>query len=211
MKAADGQALRLASSAIAFFTLFAFLGAYVSSHPVSTVDLAARSLVGEATPVAIFFTSLGRWYAIVAISAIVGVTAFVDRTNALLVPAVALSQAAAQGVSFVFKASFARARPDYAIVYHEPDFSYPSGHAITAVVLYVGLALVVLRTRALPRLIRIPMAATLVIFAIGIPWSRLALGAHYLTDVIGGLLFGGGWFCVQTLVVRRLQKPGVLV
>ncbi len=82
---------------------------------------------------------------------------------------------------------FARPRrPDW-VIKHELSFSYPSSHATIAIAFYVVLAIFVARS-ALPG--RAWLAPALVLLAVGIIWSRLALGAHYLTDVVGGLLWG---------------------
>jgi membrane-associated phospholipid phosphatase len=43
--------------------------------------------------------------------------------------------------------------------------------------------------------IKIALVALLAFWIAGIGWSRLALGAHYPTDVIGGTLFGVAWAC----------------
>jgi undecaprenyl-diphosphatase len=47
-----------------------------------------------------------------------------------------------------------------------------------------------------------PAALCALIVAIG--WSRLALGAHYATDVLGGYLLGGAWLCLALAVRSRL-------
>jgi len=104
-----------------------------------------------------------------------------------------LSQLLAQAAVSLLKPLFHRHRPEYWLVPDELGFSYPSGHVVTTIVFYLALIVLVSRSEALPR----PLAlASMVLFgalACGIPWSRLALGAHYLTDVMGGALFGLGW------------------
>lgn len=69
--------------------------------------------------------------------------------------------------------------------------SFPSGHAMSAVVCYGTLLLVLLplAPRAWRRVI-VVLTVTLVL-AIGI--SRLALGLHFVTDVIGGYVLGAAW------------------
>lgn len=71
------------------------------------------------------------------------------------------------------------------VVKHETAFSYPSSHAAIAVGFY-ALWAAMLATSELPRRTRAIAAACLAVFAVAICWARLALGAHYLTDLIGG-------------------------
>jgi len=64
------------------------------------------------------------------------------------------------------------------------DFSYPSGHAARAIFLAILLFFVVKR--------RVWVMVTLVLFVILISISRIYLGHHWLSDVIGGLILGSG-------------------
>jgi membrane-associated phospholipid phosphatase len=83
---------------------------------------------------------------------------------------------------------FARPRrPDW-VIKHELSFSYPSSHTTIAVAFYLVLAIFVARS-ALPG--RAWIAPLLAVLPVAIMWSRLALGAHYLTDIAGGILWGG--------------------
>jgi membrane-associated phospholipid phosphatase len=83
---------------------------------------------------------------------------------------------------------FARPRRLDWVVKHETAFSYPSSHTAIAVAFYLVLACFVARS-ALPG--RGWIAAAIAVLAVAIMWSRLALGAHYLTDIAGGVLWGG--------------------
>lgn len=80
-------------------------------------------------------------------------------------------------------------RPTVAMIALPPDFSFPSGHAVAASALYVTLALLAagVERRAGPR--RLLVASGVVVAAL-VAWSRVYLGVHYLTDVVGGLLLG---------------------
>jgi membrane-associated phospholipid phosphatase len=82
---------------------------------------------------------------------------------------------------------FARPRrPDW-VIKHELSFSYPSSHTAIAAAFYVVLAIFIARS-TLPG--RAWLASAIVVLAVAIMWSRLALGAHYLTDILGGILWG---------------------
>ena len=71
-------------------------------------------------------------------------------------------------------------------------YSYPSGHAVSAAVLYVTLALVGSRHFKGPAyrhmLVALAAATTLLVAA-----SRVYLGVHYPTDVASGTALGAGW------------------
>jgi undecaprenyl-diphosphatase len=84
---------------------------------------------------------------------------------------------------------FMRRRPDYWRLIHETSASYPSGHAMFAIVVY-GLWSYYVATSDMPLPLRRGLSAALAFWAIGVIWSRLALGAHFVTDLTGGVLFG---------------------
>lgn len=86
----------------------------------------------------------------------------------------------------------------------ETTFSYPSGHALGSMVFYGFLAYLLARLYPQGAVI-IYGLATLVISAIGC--SRLYLGVHWPTDIIGGYGIGFLWLsiCITMLKVRTMQ------
>lgn len=91
------------------------------------------------------------------------------------------------------KAVFARARPDLALaVRASSGYSFPSGHAMMSVVAYGALAYVVLRMVSNPRVRSATLAlASCAAAAIGL--SRVYLGVHWTSDVVGGAAAGLVW------------------
>jgi undecaprenyl-diphosphatase len=71
-------------------------------------------------------------------------------------------------------------------------YSYPSGHSMLAPLVF-GLGVIAWTApwRSLPARMGALAAAVLLALAIGL--SRVYLGSHYPTDVIGGLLLGTAW------------------
>jgi undecaprenyl-diphosphatase len=116
-----------------------------------------------------------------------------------------LSQILSQTVVELCKARFARTRPDYWLVGLEAGHSYPSGHATTAVVFFTGWAIAAALS-PLPYAVKYVAATMLVLWAAGVSWSRLALGAHYVSDVVGGTIFGAGWLCAVLGVVHAMVR-----
>ena len=87
----------------------------------------------------------------------------------------------------LFQHFFMRPRRFDWVVRRETAFSYPSSHAAIATGFYLLWAWMI-AVSDLPRGVRAVVPALLAVLAVAVCWSRLALGAHYLTDVAGGAL-----------------------
>ncbi len=195
---------RLWIVAVACFFAFALLGTYVAGRPPGALDVAGGMVRGEAVPLAAFFTLLGRWYVLSLVAVVAAAITIALRGDLRVIVLLFVSQVVSQGVVAGIKGIFHRARPSHWLVLRETDYSYPSGHAVTTIAFYLALLLLVVRSGIVPRPLAIPLAIILGACLAGIPWSRLALGAHYLTDVGGGLLFGCGWLCATLAIVQRV-------
>lgn len=102
----------------------------------------------------------------------------------------------------VLKLLFQHPRPTEAIIAIPDSYSFPSGHAVAASALYITLALIAARSEQRRRPRRI-IVVTGVSIAVLVAWSRVYLGVHYLTDVIGGLLLGGAGAIAAAGVLNR--------
>lgn len=80
-------------------------------------------------------------------------------------------------------------------------FSFPSGHAALSIIFYLGLGLLLARQIAATYHRLIFILASIIIAAIGV--SRLYLGAHWFTDVIGGWLVGAALLMLVTMSYHR--------
>ncbi len=94
---------------------------------------------------------------------------------------------------FIGKLLVHRLRPGGLMpVYNEPSFSFPSGHAAVAIALYGFITYILLRhTHSFKRKTTILFGSTVIILLLG--FSRLYLGVHFLSDVIGGYLSATLW------------------
>jgi undecaprenyl-diphosphatase len=94
-------------------------------------------------------------------------------------------------------------------VAHQPGPSFPSGHAQAAVVGYAVLLLVFLPVlQGVWRRVAVTFAMRMVL-AIG--FSRIVLGVHYLSDVVGGYVLGAAWVAAMAAVFNALRadpRPG---
>ena len=94
-------------------------------------------------------------------------------------------------------------------------YSFASGHTIAATLLYGQLLLFVLPVLKARhwRLLCISSAASLVLL---VGFSRIALGAHFLTDVLAAILFGIIWLMLCMVLGKpmqrsRLQSPAIVL
>lgn len=99
-----------------------------------------------------------------------------------------------------FKRLFRRKRPT--LLAHLEDVgstSFPSGHSMAAASLYLTLAFVASRSRRL-RAHRAVLLTGASVLATSVGATRVYLGVHWPTDVLGGLALGTAWACVAEAV-----------
>lgn len=108
-------------------------------------------------------------------------------------------------LSTVVKVAVGRRRPLLPHpVAHAASASFPSGHALGSIVAVGALLLVGLpRVRAAARPVLVAVGV-LVVLAIG--FSRLGLGVHYLSDIVGGWVLGAGWLAATTAAFAAWRR-----
>jgi undecaprenyl-diphosphatase len=87
-----------------------------------------------------------------------------------------------------------RERPPVPHLAPSSGFSFPSGHTAAAAATWAAVALVLGRGR--PLRVKALLAAGAALLTVAVAASRVLLGVHWLTDVIGGAALGFGWFVV---------------
>lgn len=142
----------------------------------------------ELDRVMVILTNLGG---VVAISSLTGALIiyllYKRRKYAALMMAFGVGGAAV--INLILKSIFERTRPDlWTQIITEVSFSFPSGHAMGSSALALSIILILWRTKW--RTISIVIGSFYVLI-IGL--TRLYLGVHYPTDVIGGWLMSLGW------------------
>lgn len=101
---------------------------------------------------------------------------------------------------WAIKQVIARARPetlDWLGPLH--TFSFPSGHATSAVALF-GFVAVIVWYSSRARSVRVVGVSALFLLILGIGLSRIVLAAHYASDVLAGYVLGGAWLSLAFLV-----------
>jgi membrane-associated phospholipid phosphatase len=174
-------------------------------------DTAAHMLRADATPsgLAVFrnVSLAGSPLTIALLGAAVSVFLLVRGNQTLLAGWVA-ALVGGGVLDWVLKAIFQRTRPETAWLFlHGHSWSFPSGHAMGSLIAYGMVAyLAVLVTRSVSAGVVIVGFATFLVLMIG--FSRLYLGVHYFTDVIGGFAAGAVWLsaCISGVEVVRRRR-----
>ena len=112
-----------------------------------------------------------------------------------------------QLLCLLLKRFFARPRPSLVPGLTRVQLaSFPSGHSMVAVVLYLTLGAILAGFVPQTRLkLYIISVAMLLAFLVGT--SRIYLGVHYPTDVLAGWCAGLSWAVLCWLVARRFREP----
>jgi|SRR5688572_5078451 len=111
-------------------------------------------------------------------------------------------------LSLVLKDLFGRPRPDLVSKEALPlTLSFPSGHSMSAAVVYLTLGALLARVQPRFRLKAYLLSlAFLITIVVGL--SRVYLGVHWPTDVLAGWTAGAGWALICWTVALALQKTG---
>ncbi|HEY2764197.1 MAG TPA: phosphatase PAP2 family protein [Pseudonocardiaceae bacterium] len=109
-------------------------------------------------------------------------------------------------ISTLIKLAVARPRPAVPTLVHAVGYAFPSGHSTAAAAGWLSLALVLgARTDRWVRKVALVCAALVVIGLVGV--SRVYLGVHQATDVLGGWTLGALW--VLAIVVALRLREGL--
>ena len=148
------------------------------------------------------FTFLGEPVVLIAIGLLAGYVLWSRGQGRYGVAIVALTLIG-RGLAEVQKYSIMRFRPEdevHLVPVSTPSF--PSGHATSSMIVYLTLALVFASRRW-----KWPAVAGAVLLSLCVGVSRVMLGVHWPTDVMGGWTFGLLWVLLALPEAERLAKP----
>ncbi|CAN5400454.1 phosphatase PAP2 family protein [soil metagenome] len=190
---------------------FVALTILILIFPHSFVDVAfSREMQEDQNPFLDSVMKLVSWFGYNPGSIIIVVLAaalffvFKYRREALFI----LLTAASGLVSTVVKILVNRPRPSepiVRIVQKVNNQSFPSGHVLFYIVYFGFVTVLMYHLTGIHKAIRIAVAAISLALIFSIPFSRIYLGAHWFTDVLGGFLLG--MLCLYLLCFFYFKKP----
>lgn len=151
-----------------------------------------------------FLATYGDIATFIALTLIVAAIALIKR-HLLLAIWLPATVASAGIVGIALKDIVHRSRP-YDHLAIDTGFSFPSGHSLTSTIVIFALIFVFI-----PKIkhlwIKRLLNTGLIVVWLGILFSRLYFHAHYLTDVVGGVLFSFSWLLMSMMIYQYiLQK-----
>ena len=172
---------------------------YLTNDPLARWDVSLAGWLVEhrsAVGVDVFrvITNLGSPAVSLVIAAVVCVVLYrrVQIADAALLP---LVLGGGELLNLVLKFALHRARPGLGVVQLD-TYSYPSGHAMIATATYGAFAYLLWRRTSSGRgriLISLGTVAIIVLISV----SRMYLGVHYLSDVLGAVAAGATWLALS--------------
>lgn len=106
-------------------------------------------------------------------------------------------------LQIILKNIFTRARPIDINLITETGYSFPSGHSLTAFAFYGFIIYLIYISNIKNKKIHITLFSILILIT-GL--SRIYLGVHFFTDVIGGFTFSLLYLIIYTSIVKRRLK-----
>lgn len=105
-------------------------------------------------------------------------------------------------IKVIIKNIMKRPRPPYMKEVIEKSYSFPSGHSMTATLLYGFIIYLILKSN-INKKVKYILTILLSLLILLIIFSRIYLGVHYFSDCIGGLLLSLGYLLIVIDYIER--------
>ena len=175
---------------------FALLAFFVGQYPINSFDLAISRWIQQfhqpvLDQVMIVISAFGNVAIAFCCMAVTALLFFIFKFKREALFTVAISFTGL--FTFVLKHLFNRPRPtdEYVtIIESYRNNSFPSGHTLSYIVFFGFMILLMRKLTTIPKYLRTVVSVfSYVMFIVG-PLSRIYLGAHWFTDILGGFLVG---------------------
>jgi membrane-associated phospholipid phosphatase len=200
-EAATGLALTVALGLISAMAIgFGLVSDMVTSETgLYRYDASAAAWGADnATPTSTWLLGLVTWLGatvtVLAVTVALGLVEWLRRRRLAVLAFMVMVVVGQNLIANTVKALVERERPPVPHLAPSSGFSYPSGHAAAAAATWAAVVLVLGRGR--PLRAKAWLAAGAAVIALAVAASRVLLGVHWLTDVVGGAALGFGWFVV---------------
>lgn len=195
--------------AVLFIVLFAELAEEVMEKEVAQFDnyvINGMEAVASKTldKVMFIFTEMGSVWFLTALSLVVLVVLGVKMKDKWGMLFFIIAVGGGSLLTIVLKNLYVRERPSINPDIDAIGYSFPSGHSMGSLIFYGFVIYLVIRTRQ-RSWIRWLFVAILSMLIIMIGSSRIYLGAHFPSDVLGGYIAGLIWLILNLVALEWIQ------
>ena len=166
-------------------------------YDAGVADWGATQATAASTRLLGWLTWLGGTVVVLPLALLLGLLEWLRRRRwavlAFMLMVVVGQNLIANGVKLLVQ----RERPPVLHLADSSGFSFPSGHSAAAAATYAAAALVLGRGR--PWRVKALLAGAAAAVTAAVATSRVLLGVHWVTDVVGGVALGFGWFLVCSI------------
>lgn len=197
---------------MAIIILATFALSFVFSDFTSEFDFMVDNWVSQfRTPAGFnlfgYITMFGSTYAILFFSAILSYFLWkLPLTGVSCIKVFWFTFLCNAGTGFLLKYFIGRDRPLNAELFGESTYSFPSGHSLNSFFLYGFIAFIIFRFVKINLNKKYFLSSPLFLLVILIGISRIYLGVHFLSDVVGGFLIGWFWLNTSLYFMKDLQR-----
>lgn len=159
-----------------------------------------RNITPLKTDIFKIITTFGDWAIMILI--IVLILIFVKDKRYSIYIAINLGLSA--GINTILKHIFQRERPLDMLV-NETTYSYPSGHSFVSMAFY-GLLIYLITKSSINNKLKYILNSLIVVLLVLIGTSRIYLGVHFPSDVLGGFLAGAIYLIIIIEIMIRIKE-----
>lgn len=169
----------------------------------NSYDYIKNNLINDSlTPYIIFFTNLGGAMVLVGVSLMIAAIIQNKKISIAIIANLLLAVI----LNFISKIIFQRERPSVSNwLVNEMGYSFPSGHSAVSMAFY-GFLIYLVYTKFKNSTYKWLIISLLAIIILFVGVSRIYLGVHYLSDVLGGFLFSIIYLIIFVYFYNKVVK-----
>ena len=186
--------------------LFIYITYAIFNNKITELDELVHSYIlnirtNSLTNILLIITNISSAYALIVISIIL----LASMKNKQIPLLISLNLICAYITNAIAKLIFLRPRPEGINLIEESGFSYPSGHAMISMSFF-GFIAYLLYKKQNNKITKSVLIILLILTIITIGFSRIYLGVHYLSDVIGGFLLSIIYLIIYIKLIKLENK-----
>lgn len=161
----------------------------------------SKYIIPHVTKIMILISYFGSGVFLAVSTLIICIIFYFDKKDSFYSAMIIMNLVLSSLLNVTLKHIIHRARPDILKLVEVAGFSFPSGHSMAAMSFYGFFIFLCFKYCKSGRKYIMSSLLAAMIFLIGL--SRIYLGVHYASDVLGGFTLGVLWLGVFTLIIDK--------